>query len=226
MYFFVRPTVTTGYTRVAERVDVVARNPGTLRSSWFDTAEPPDRRDEVALSDSVVDIPERVIAHDPPIANVTAPDITDRLPSIQSTDTRPVAVVGAHGGAGATSVAASDPELLFDCGAAWPSTHGKQACVLVARTSARGLHAAQTALQQWAAAATPSVDVLGLVLIADAPGKLPKPLKDLLQVVSGGAPRTWHLPWDPAMRLDLENTLPTRRTHKLIRNLNTLVQDQ
>lgn len=204
----------------------MSRNRVELRSSWFDTAETSDDRNDAAPPETVDDMPERVIAHDPPIANVTAPDITDRLPSIESTDTRPVAVVGAHGGAGATSLAASDPELLFDCGAAWPSTHGKQACILVARTSARGLHAAQTALQQWAAAETPSVDVLGLVLIADAPGKLPKPLKELVQVVSGGAPRTWHLPWDPAMRLDVENTLPTRRSHKLIRNLNTLVQDQ
>lgn len=204
----------------------MSRNRVELRSSWFDTAETSDDRNDAAPPETVDDMPERVIAHDPPIANVTAPDITDRLPSIESTDTRPVAVVGAHGGAGATSLAASDPELLFDCGAAWPSTHGKQACILVARTSARGLHAAQTALQQWAAAETPSVDVLGLVLIADAPGKLPKPLKELVQVVSGGAPRTWHLPWDPAMRLDVENTLPTRRSHKLIRNLNTLVQAQ
>jgi len=204
----------------------MSRNRVELRSSWFDTAEASNAGNDAAPPETVDDMPEPVIAHDPPIANVTAPDITDRLPSIQMSDTRPVAVVGAHGGAGATSLAASDPELLFDCGAAWPSTHGKQACILVARTSARGLHAAQTALQQWAAAATPSVDVLGLVLIADAPGKLPKPLKDLVQVVSGGAPRTWHLPWDPAMRLDLENTLPTRRTHKLIRNLNTLVQAQ
>ncbi|GAA3612891.1 hypothetical protein GCM10022266_27170 [Agrococcus terreus] len=67
------------------------------------------------------------------------------------------------------------------------------------------------------------MDVLGLVLIADAPGKLPKPLKELVHVVSGGAPRTWHLPWDPAMRLDMENTMPIRRSSKLIRNLKTLI---
>lgn len=201
----------------------MSRNRVELRSSWFDTAEASNAGNDAAPPETVDDMPEPVIAHDPPIANVTAPDITDRLPSIQMSDTRPVAVVGAHGGAGATSLAASDPELLFDCGAAWPSTHGKQACILVARTSARGLHAAQTALQQWAAAETPSVDVLGLVLIADAPGKLPKPLKELVHVVSGGAPRTWHLPWDPALRLDMENTMPIRRSSKLIRNLKTLI---
>ena len=41
----------------------------------------------------------------------------------------------------------------------------------------------------------------GLVLIADAPGKLPKPLKDFAQVVSGAVPRVWHLPWVEAWRL-------------------------
>lgn len=201
----------------------MSRNRVELRSSWFDTAEASNAGNDAAPPETVDDMPERVIAHDPPIANVTAPDITDRLPSIQMSDTRPVAVVGAHGGAGATSLAAIDPELLFDCGAAWPSTHGKQACILVARTSARGLHAAQTALQQWAAAETPSVDVLGLVLIADAQANCRNHSKSLC---------TWFLAVPPERGICRgtrqcvwiwENTMPIRRSSKLIRNLKTLI---
>lgn len=67
--------------------------------------------------------------------------------------------------------------------------------VLVARTSHTGLAAAQTALAQWAAGDTPPVDLLGLVLSADAPGRIPRALRELTQLVGGGAPRAWQLPW-------------------------------
>jgi hypothetical protein len=73
--------------------------------------------------------------------------------------------------------------------------------LLVARTHASGLCAAQAAARQWAAGALPNVRLLGLVAIADAPGKLPKPLKDLLRLISGGVPRLWELPWSEALRL-------------------------
>lgn len=204
----------------------MARNQTERRSSWFDNADPSDGADYETVTVADEDMPERVIAHEPPIASVIAPDITDRLPTLEVKDIRPIAVVGAHGGAGATTLAAIEPDLLFDVGMAWPAAQQKQACVVVARTSARGLYAAQTALQQWAAAETPSVDLLGLVLIADAPGRLPKPLRELSQIVAGGAPRTWRLPWDAALRLDADNTGSTRRSHRLIRNLKTLVKDQ
>lgn len=203
----------------------MARNQPERRSSWFDSAVASDDADDKTVTVVEDDMPEQVIAHEPPIAKVIAPDITDRLPILEVKDTRPIAVISAHGGAGATTLAASEPDLLFDAGMAWPAAQDKRSCVLVARTSARGLSAAQIALQQWAAAETPAVDLLGLVLIADAPGKLPKPLKELAQVVSGGAPRTWRLPWDGALRLDTDNTVSMRGTHRLLRNLNTLVKD-
>ena len=40
----------------------------------------------------------------------------------------------------------------------------------------------------------------GLALVPDVPGRLPKELRDLIQVVSGGVPRTWTLPWVDAWR--------------------------
>ena len=44
-------------------------------------------------------------------------------------------------------------------------------------------------------------DLAGLVLVADAPGKLPKPLAELAQLISGGYPRTWRVPYVEAWRL-------------------------
>ena len=111
--------------------------------------------------------------------------------------------VGAHGGAGESTL----QQLLEGsraAGHAWPSAGDvaaePSAVVLVARTSAHGLRAAQLAATQWASGSV-AVRLLGLALIADAPGRLPKPLKDLAHVVAGGVPRSWRLPWVEPWRL-------------------------
>lgn len=111
--------------------------------------------------------------------------------------------VGTHGGAGESTL-----EQLLEgsraSGHAWPcgelGTGLTPAVLLVARTNARGLRAAQLRAVEWASGSVP-VSVHGLVLIADAPGKLPKPLKEFAQVVSGAVPRVWRLPWVEAWRL-------------------------
>jgi hypothetical protein len=45
------------------------------------------------------------------------------------------------------------------------------------------------------------VELLGVVFVADAPGRLPKPLRPRLELVACGAPRSWELPWADAWRL-------------------------
>lgn len=109
--------------------------------------------------------------------------------------------LGAHGGCGESTLAT----LLADSRAAehaWPDVLGEPAAVvLVARANAHGLERSQTAAAQWAAGATPSVRLLGLVLIADAPGRAPAPLQTWMKVLSGGVPRVWHLPWSEPLRL-------------------------
>ena len=115
----------------------------------------------------------------------------------------PVWVVGAHGGAGETSLAGLDPTWA-DMRHHWPRPEpgsGRCAVLLCARTNSAGAQAAQVALTQWASGEVTGIDLLGLVWIADAPPKPPKPLRDLMHVVSGGAPRTWKLPWIPEWRL-------------------------
>ncbi|WP_067067576.1 DUF6668 family protein [Carbonactinospora thermoautotrophica] len=91
-----------------------------------------------------------------------------------------------------------------DAARAWPAPPppGSARVVLVARTHAAGLRAAQAAARQWASGTLPpGIHLLGLVLIADAPGRLPRPLRDLVRLISGGVPRTWLLPWVEALRL-------------------------
>jgi hypothetical protein len=102
--------------------------------------------------------------------------------------------LGVHGGAGESTL----EQLLEDSRAAghcWPVCAPGIATlprvVLVARTNAHALRAAQLAATEWAGE-TVRADLLGRVLIADAPGRLPR---DLAELVAGGVPRVWQLPW-------------------------------
>jgi hypothetical protein len=108
--------------------------------------------------------------------------------------------VGVHGGAGESTL-----EALFAgsraAGHRWPVCASRRVpVVLVARTHARGLAAVRSAMGDCGRRALP-VAVLGLVLMADAPGGLPRGLRDLKRLVSGGVPRAWTLPFVDAWRL-------------------------
>jgi hypothetical protein len=109
--------------------------------------------------------------------------------------------VGVHGGAGESTL-----ERLFSGSHAtdhrWPiasDAAGVPAVVLVARTDARGLRAVQRAVRARVEHRLP-VELLGLVLMADAPGRLPRVLRELAGVVGGTVPRVWSLPWVEAWR--------------------------
>lgn len=129
-------------------------------------------------------------------------------------------VVGAHGGAGESTLAGLCPgwAAAEHC---WPCTPDQPWCVLAARTSASGLLAAQAALRQWAAGDT-GVRLAGLVLLADAPGKLPPPLHDLAQLIAAGAPRCWLLPWIERWRYGELHV--TRGADRLVRELTAITE--
>lgn len=133
-------------------------------------------------------------------ASATTPTLRNEQPD---DDTELVWFVSAHGGAGESTLAALHPTWRA-AGQAWPVLDADpQRCVLVARSNLTGLTAAQRALRQWATPATrPAVQLLGLLVVADAPGKLPTPLRDLITLISGGAPQLWQLDWVEAWRTD------------------------
>lgn len=109
--------------------------------------------------------------------------------------------VGAHGGAGVDVLTRLVPGTS-SAGRYWPAPDtGEAACVVVCRSNAAGLAAAQVAMTQWAAGAAPAgTRLVGLVISADTDRKQPKPLRELQARVAGGAPRVWHLPWVEAWR--------------------------
>ncbi|MGI5347351.1 DUF6668 family protein [Streptomyces sp. CA-250714] len=108
--------------------------------------------------------------------------------------------LGVHGGAGVTTLERAVPGGQ-DAHRAWPVSEVPQPVVLVARSSAGGLKAAQSAAQQWASRTVTGVELLGLVVVADAPGRRPRVLRDLLRLASGAVPRLWEIPWVEAWRL-------------------------
>ncbi|WP_328643926.1 DUF6668 family protein [Streptomyces canus] len=110
--------------------------------------------------------------------------------------------VGCHGGAGVTTLERALPGGR-DGSRMWPTAvPGPSVPVLlVCRSHVSGLMAAQMAVRQWASGSVPGVDLLGLVVVADAPGSMPRPIKDLATLVRGGASRSWLVPWVEPWRL-------------------------
>ena len=139
-----------------------------------------------------------------PQPGVAAPGRAERLPHRETSDTATIWWLGVHGGAGETTlttIAAGSKAAHH----AWPVPAIPGAVnrvALVARTHYAGLIAAQRAATEWAAGTiNPTIYLTGLILIADAPGRRPKILRELEQVISGGVPQVWTLPWVEAWRL-------------------------
>lgn len=174
-------------------------------------AQPP--ASEVPTS-SLPPIPRSLERPVGPQPGVPIPDSADRLPRHSIGWPATLWWVGAHGGAGESTLA----QLLTgsrSASHAWPISDDPAQpapVVVVARTSYGGLRAARLALTEWASGTVP-VNLVGLVTIADAPGRLPKSLRDLSQIVSGGAPHAWHVPWVDAWRLGQPVTLDTAPSH-------------
>jgi hypothetical protein len=161
-------------------------------------------------------------AHTPPAAGINAPlrgmvepDAADRLGHRTVAGAAALWVTGAHGGSGESRVA----DLLVGAratGHCWPVPQDGSAprLLLVCRADMRGLTAARSALTQWAAGAAPAVDLLGLAILADAPGKTPKALRDFAAIVGGGAPRLWTLPWVESWRHEDAPSVPMAREYQ------------
>lgn len=163
-----------------------------------------------------------------PQFGVPAPDLVDQLPIRVVDWVASLWVVGAHGGAGESTIAELDGDWIA-AAHAWPGAAPSDASpsrvIVVARTSARGLLAAKAVAKQWATGLVRGVEVLGLVLIADAPGHLPKALRDLKKIVGGGYPRTWQVPWIESWRRgeQVSTDIAVREVRRLVDDLRTLL---
>jgi hypothetical protein len=139
----------------------------------------------------------------------TAPSATSAPPAEASAPRRQLAWVGAHGGAGTSTLAAALGG--FDAGRNWPRVDRGEpgGVLLVARTHAAGLQAASRTLDTFRRGAQPpGVELVAVVLVADAPGRLPRPLLQRIKVL-GSAADVHRVPWVPAWRTgDLDAPAP------------------
>ncbi|MEU7314812.1 DUF6668 family protein [Streptomyces sp. NPDC007083] len=113
-----------------------------------------------------------------------------------------VSWVGAHGGAGTSTLAelagGSDLERRLPD----PAQGEPGRVLLVARTHASGLRAASRALEALHSGRHPAgVELLAVVLVADAPGRLPLHLMQRIRVLRSVAD-VHRVPWIPAWRGD------------------------
>jgi hypothetical protein len=134
------------------------------------------------------------------------------------------AVLGAHGGAGTSTVARWWAHAA-DTGLAWPaSTATTQRVVVAARDCLPGLVAAADRLREWHAGLTPAgVTVVGLVLVPPRPGRVPLAVRRYRSTVAAlveGA--VWSIRWhDELLTHELDDLAtytpndppPPRRAH-------------
>lgn len=112
--------------------------------------------------------------------------------------------LGCHGGAGASTLTRVIPGG-WDANRMWPDPRlgGPVGVLLVCRSNTAGFTAATNALRQWRAGYTPAhVAVWGVVVMADAPGRLPKPLLAMKKRLEGTVQRLFTVPFVEAWRTD------------------------
>lgn len=136
-------------------------------------------------------------------------------PAAAHATARRFSFVGTHGGAGVSTLTAVYGG--HDCGRDWPGPAAPRSVLLVARTHASGLSAALHTLELFRRGeAPPGLGLDAVVLVADAPGRLPRPLAQRIKVIDA-AIDVHRVPWVPAWRLgDLTGT-PPRETEALAR---------
>ncbi|GIJ75743.1 hypothetical protein SAMN05443287_103630 [Micromonospora phaseoli] len=123
--------------------------------------------------------------------------------------------IGAHGGAGATTLT----RLLggTDIGCRWPDPALAEPArvMVVGRTNLDGLRAVSRALNALREGRHPAgMRLVGVVLIADAPGGLPSPLLGRIRLLRSIAP-VYRLPWIPSYRVGEEPKRPPRQLSRL-----------
>jgi len=110
----------------------------------------------------------------------------------------------------------------MDVGCRWPDPARVEPAhvILVARTHATGMRAASRALNAVREGRHPAgMKVVGLALVADAPGRLPRELIRRVRVLRAAVP-VWRVPWIAPWRLGKQ----TDRLPSQVTKLSALIQ--
>lgn len=129
-------------------------------------------------------------------------------PVWESTDRPPVVwLVGAHGGAGTTTLATSWAPAA-EAGRVWPAADKYPYVVIVCRSHLAGLERAHELALQAKGGLAGDCQLLGVAVVADAPVKLPKTLRQKIEVIGAAVSHLWEIPWLPALRETTLTELP------------------
>lgn len=151
-----------------------------------DAPSPPTVPDSTDKSD----LWSHVVAAPPPRGALTPR--TDEAP----TSAGDFVWIGSHGGAGVTSLA-SVTGLGLEVSQRWPAPElgWPDRAVVVCRSNAAGYTAAARMIQEWASGSVPGIELVALVVVADAPAKPTRALKARLHELSGTVPIVLTVPW-------------------------------
>lgn len=111
-------------------------------------------------------------------------------------------LLGTHAASGARCLSAAVPGTRYSA-QQWPTaTAVREPVVLVCRSNHRGL----TSAQEYARAYRDGefagqLQLLGVIVSADAPARQPVALRRLERLLSGAVPILAHVPWEPQWRL-------------------------
>lgn len=184
--------------RLARNINGVCRRCGNPAADRFCTVCGADQRANTLQGPATL-----TIQRQPPRAPVgPLPELERRTSTLQHA----LHWVGVHGGAGETTLAEFIPGTVEGQGG-WPAdlpvgAHRVQPTpvILTTRSTVRGLLAAKRAIATSFAGKVPEVSLIGLVIIADVPGKKPREIRDLERLVCGGVSRSWFIDFIPALR--------------------------
>jgi hypothetical protein len=168
-------------------------------------------------------LPRRSLARDAgPLATPPSPTPRSSVPLISGFapgQSPKWAWRGAHAGAGVTTLAREfgGAELGLSSRTGLPT-------LVVCRSSADGLIAAQH-IAAGELCGTPTWTCLGLVVVADGPGPLAKPLAELAALIIGGYPEHWPIPWMESWRTQPSSPWSTvaHRPNRLARLLRSSI---
>lgn len=127
-----------------------------------------------------------------------------------SSETRPIAwLVGAHGGAGTTTLATMFAPFE-DAGRQIPAEDFPNTVILVGQAHKYGLRRLHEAILQFDSGQAGDAALVGVVLIHGVPGKVPRTLAGDIQRIRESAPshNLWEIPYIEAWRTALHRELP------------------
>ncbi len=176
------------------------------QNPWVPSAAAPLRADAALGADPLWRDQVTISGLPTPTPGLVHSDDVEPIPQLELVDAPRVAVMGLHGGAGASTVVDLLGEGAMDTGGRWPRYVGWERpapdipVVAVTRTHYRGIQAADRFARAWAAGTLPGSRLAGLVVVDDSPRLLQdqqRAARRLAQLTPNG----WHLPWQDAWRL-------------------------